>query len=117
MAGGCDEVAVCSAGSIREQYRVEVKRGFARPPKPFPEDIVEDGEIVYDRLADYVSSSCRSIPDNCCLPLANIELREDHNGWRPEVDNSIRPIVYTNRLLFHLIDSLARGDEDEEEFT
>jgi hypothetical protein len=117
MAGGCDEVAMCSAGSIREQYRVEVKRGFARPTKPFPEDIVEDGEIVYDRLADYVSSSCRGIPDDCCLPLANIELREDHNGWRPEVDNSVRPIVYTNRLLFHLIDSLARGDEGEEEFT
>jgi hypothetical protein len=117
MAGGCNEEAMCSPGSIREQYRVRVRRGFAMRPKPFPEDIVEDGEIVYDRLVDYVSSSCRGISDDCCLPLANIELRENDDGWRPEVDNSVRPIVYTNRLLFQLIDSLARGDEDEEEYT
>ncbi|HUS12419.1 MAG TPA: hypothetical protein VMZ30_18270 [Pyrinomonadaceae bacterium] len=116
MAGDCEAVALCASGSIREQYRIEVKPGFATPRRSaFPTDIVEDGEINYARLVDYVTNSCRRLPDDCCLPLANIELMEVDDGWSPDIDNGIRPIVYTNRLLFHLIDSLVRGDEAEEE--
>jgi hypothetical protein len=115
MAGDCDTVARCASGSIREQYRIEVKDGFAPiRPNTFPTNIVDDGLIDYDTLVDYVMSGCRRFPDDCCIPLANIELRDINDGWQPTVDNSIRPIVYTNRLLFHLIDSLARGDELEE---
>jgi hypothetical protein len=115
MAGDCDTVARCASGSIREQYRIEVKDGFAPiRPNTFPTNIVDDGLINYDTLVDYVMSGCRRFPDDCCIPLANIELRDINDGWQPTVDNSIRPIVYTNRLLFHLIDSLARGDELEE---
>jgi hypothetical protein len=116
MAGDCETVALCASGSIREQYRIEVKPGFAAHKQDtFPTDIVQDGEINYARLVDYVTNSCRRMPDDCCLPLANIELREVDDGWRPEIDNGVRPIVYTNRVLFHLIDSLARGDQAEEE--
>jgi len=61
-----------------------------------------------------VMNGCRRLPDECCLPLANIELRRDGNGWVPDPDNSIRPIVYTNRLLFYLIEALGLGDEREE---
>lgn len=115
MAGDCDAAARCSSGSIREQYRIEVKDGFAPiRPNTFPTNIVDDGLINYDTLVDYVMSGCRRFPDDCCIPLANIELRDSNDGWQPTVDNSIRPIVYTNRLLYHLIDSLARGDELEE---
>jgi len=115
MAGDCDTVARCASGSIREQYRVEIKDGFAPVrPNTFPTNIVDDGLINYDILVDYVMSGCRRFPDDCCIPLANIELRDINNAWQPMVDNGIRPIVYTNRLLFHLIDSLARGDELEE---
>jgi len=116
MAGTCDTEAMCASGSIREQYRVEVKDGFV-PPRTitFPPDITEDGLIDYEDLVDYVMNRCRRLPDHCCVPLANIELRDDGNEWRPVMDNAIRPIVYTNRLLFDLIDSFARSDEGEEE--
>jgi hypothetical protein len=115
MAGDCDAVARCASGSIREQYRIEVKDGFAPVrPNTFPTNIVDDGLLNYDTLVDYVMNGCRRFPDDCCIPLANIELRDINDAWQPTVDNSIRPIVYTNRLLFHLIDSLARGDELEE---
>jgi hypothetical protein len=115
MAGDCDTAARCASGSIREQYRVEVKAGFApHRPSTFPPNIVDDGVIDYDNLVDYVMNGCRWLPDECCVPLANVELREVNNSWKPVIDNSIRPVVYTNRLLFHLIDSLARGDEQEE---
>jgi|ERR1044072_3291059 hypothetical protein len=115
MAGDCDTVARCTSGSIREQYRVEVREGFA-PVRTniFPTNIVDDGLINYDSLVDYVMDGCRRFPDDCCIPLANIELRDVNDEWQPRVDNGIRPIVYTNRLLFHLINSLARGDELEE---
>jgi len=115
MAGDCDSIARCASGSIREQYRVEVKDGFAPPrPSTFPPNIVDDGQIDYDNLVDYVMNGCRLLPDECCLPLANIELREVNHGWKPVIDNSIRPIVYTNRLLFNLINALTLGDELEE---
>ncbi len=112
MAGDCDSVARCASGSIREQYRVEVRDGFA-PVRTniFPTNIVDDGMINYDSLVDYVMDGCRKFPDDCCIPLANIELRDVNSAWQPKVDNSIRPIVYTNRMLFDLINSLARGDE------
>ena len=112
MAGDCDTVARCASGTIREQYRVEVRDGFA-PERTniFPTNIVDDGLINYDSLVDYVMDGCRRFPDDCCIPLANIELRDVNNAWQPKVDNSIRPIVYTNRMLFDLINSLARGDE------
>jgi hypothetical protein len=114
--GTCDAEEMCASGSIREQYRVEVRRGFVQPRTVhFPEDITEDGMIDYEDLVDYVMNRCRLLPEHCCLPLANIELRDDGSGWKPVVDNAVRPIVYNNRLLFDLIDGLARGDTDEEE--
>jgi hypothetical protein len=115
MAGDCDTVARCASGSIREQYRVEVRDGFAPVrPNTFPTNIVDDGLINYDSLVDYVMDGCRRFPDDCCIPLANIELRDINDAWQPKEDNGIRPIVYTNRLLFHLLNSLSRGDELDE---
>jgi hypothetical protein len=115
MAGDCDTVSRCVSDSIREQYRVEVREGFA-PVRPhtFPTNIVDDGLINYDSLVDYVMDGCRGFPDDCCIPLANIELRDVDKAWQPKEDNGIRPIVYTNRLLFQLINSLSRGDELDE---
>lgn len=115
MTGDCDSVMRCASGSIREQYRVEVRPGFApHRQRVFPPNIVENGQIDYDNLVDHVMSDCRWLPEECCLPLANVELRDLNNAWRPVIDNGIRPIVYTNRLLFHLIESLGLGDEREQ---
>jgi len=45
--------------------------------------------------------------------LANIRLRHSGDSWKPEVDIYVRPIVYTNRLLFNLIVSLLKEQETE----
>jgi len=115
MAGDCETVALCASGSVREQYSIEVRDGFAPKRESFfPHNIVDRGEINYRALVDYVMASCREYPDDCCIPLANIELVEGNDGWDPEIDNNVRPIVYTNRLLWALISSLARNEEAEE---
>jgi hypothetical protein len=115
LHGDCGTMERCASGSIREQYRIELKRGFVpERTRNFPSNIIDEGKIDYDTLVDYVMSGCRRFPDDCCVPLANIELRRGENGWVPDPDNSIRPIVYTNRLLFYLIEALGLGDEREE---
>jgi hypothetical protein len=115
LAGDCDSEAWCASGSIREQYKLEIKEGFAPLWKHnFPDNIVYGREIDYSALVDFVTSSCRVLPDDCCIPLANIELRESDDGWQPELDNRVCPIVYTNRLLYQLINSLMGKSAQEE---
>lgn len=112
MAGDCETVSLCASGSVREQYSIEIRDGFApKRESNFPRDILYGREINYRALVDYLMDSCRPYPDDCCIPLANIELVEGDYAWNPEIDNSIRPIVYTNRLLWELIRSLATNEE------
>ena len=116
MAGDCEAVAMCAAGTIREQYEVEVRDRFAQRPKHGIENVVYDGQIDHEALVRYVTlSNCRNLPDDCCLPLANIELRDVGDGWEPDPDITIRPIVYTNRLLFNLIQEIVNPDYGKEE--
>lgn len=115
MAGDCETVAVCASGSIREQYKIEVKEGFApQRYSNFPRDAIEGGKVNYRALVDYITDNCRAWPDDCCIPLANVELRHSEGAWEPEIDISVRPIVYTNRLLFDLIKALVRKEESED---
>jgi hypothetical protein len=114
LAGDCDSETWCASGSIREQYAIEIREGFAPVRKyEFPQNIVYGDEINYGALVDFVTSSCRPLPDDCCIPLANVELRESDDGWQPELDNRVCPIVYTNRLLYQLINSLTTKSEEE----
>ena len=116
MAGDCEAVALCASGSIREQYRIEIKPGFARRrDSNFPRNPIKNGELNMEAIVDYVTDKCRAFPEDCCIPLANVELQDSGSGWDPEVDIGIRPIVYTNRLLFHLISSLVQMEEGEED--
>ncbi|MFY9608529.1 MAG: hypothetical protein WAU45_07930 [Blastocatellia bacterium] len=113
MAGDCESVTLCAAGSVREQYEVQVREGFAPERKPNFPDVIDGKRISYSAIVDYVTRACRPLPDDCCLPLANVRLRDTDHGWEPEVDIGIRPIVYTNRLLFELIQSLVKGERGE----
>jgi len=116
LAGDCDSEIWCASGSIREQYAIDIRRGFAPTRRvQFPRNIVEGGAINYEALVDYVTGGCRSLPDDCCIPLANIELKESDNGWQPELDNRVTPIAYTNRLLYQLINSLMGSEHEESE--
>ena len=115
MAGDCDTVAVCANGAIREQYTVEVRPGYAPERKSTFPDVIEGKRISYDAIIDYVTRPCRGLPEDCCIPLANVELRDTGKKWEPEIDIYVRPIVYNNRLLYDLIHSLVRTDYDEGE--
>jgi hypothetical protein len=96
------EVALCAAGSIRERYEVQIKKGYAPERKSTFPDMIEGGRISYHAIVDWVTKPCRALPDDCCIPLANILLRDAGDHWEPEIDIYIRPIIYTNRLLFDL---------------
>ncbi|HZM85193.1 MAG TPA: hypothetical protein VFF31_01440 [Blastocatellia bacterium] len=113
MAGDCESVTLCAAGSVREQYEVQVRQGFAPERKSGFPDVIEGRRISYGAIAEYVTRACRPLPDDCCLPLANVRLRDTDHGWEPEIDISVRPIVYTNRLLFELIQSMVKQEQGE----
>lgn len=115
LASDCESEAWCASGSIREQYSIEIREGFAPGRKyEIPENIVYGDEINYRALVDFVTGSCRMLPDDCCIPLANIELRESDDGWEPELDNRVCPIAFTNRLLYQLMVSLMGKPAQEE---
>jgi hypothetical protein len=113
MAGDCESVTLCASGSVREQYEVQLREGFAPERRTAFPDVIEGRRISYSAIADYVTRACRPLPDDCCVPLANVQLRYTDDGWEPEIDISIRPIVYTNRLLFELIQSLVKKEQGE----
>jgi hypothetical protein len=115
LASDCESEAWCASGSIREQYEIKIREGFAPVRKyELPENIVYGREVNYEALVDFVTGSCRELPDDCCIPLANIELRESDDGWEPELDNRVCPIVYSNRLLYQLFVSLMGKSAQEE---
>jgi hypothetical protein len=112
MGGCCDPGALCSAGSIRETYEIKVIRGMVPHRKRQPLRVIDGKFIDYLELAKYISRGCRSMPDDCCIPLANVKLRDTGQEYRPEdIDIGIRPIVFSNRLLFELIETLVGKDD------
>jgi hypothetical protein len=113
LASDCGSPGLCAPGSIREKYKIEIRANFAPRKKRSCADLIEGGRIDYRALAEYVSRDCRPAPRDCCIPLANILLVTEENQWEPEPDITIRPIVYTNRLLYELIQSLVHEEEAE----
>jgi hypothetical protein len=113
MAGDCESVSLCASGAVREQYMVDVREGGAPERRTGFPDVIEGKRISYAAIVDYVTKGCRALPDDCCIPLANVLLRDTDKGWEPEIDINVRPIVYTNRLLFDLIQSLVNKEEAE----
>jgi hypothetical protein len=113
VAGDCETVAYCVPGAVREQYEVLVREGYAPERKSNFPDVIDGRRISHAAIVDYVTRGCRALPDDCCVPLANIRLRHGNKGWEPEVDISVRPIVYNNRLLFDLIQSLVNKEDTE----
>jgi hypothetical protein len=113
MAGDCETVAMCASGSVREKYELKVREGNAPERRVDFPDVIEGRRISYAAIVDYITRGCRAMPEDCCLPLANVLLRDVGTGWEPEIDLTCRPIVYTNRLLYHLLVSLVKKEETE----
>jgi hypothetical protein len=100
---GCEET--CAATVVRERYRVVLKPGKApHPPSHcrFP-DVISGDRIDYPALARWVSQECPRVKGDGCIPLANVRLPRGHRCESDDIDISVRPIVYTNDLLFELI--------------
>jgi hypothetical protein len=117
LASDCQSAVVCAPGSIRERYKVDFGQGKASRPtsaaeRCFPK-IISSGSFDYGRfyeeLAEWVTTDrgCPSCPGDPCIPLANICLHHEQGGYRlADIDITIRPIVYSNDLLFDLLTSL-----------
>jgi hypothetical protein len=72
-------------------------------------DFITKGRLDYGALAKWVSAECPPCHKDPCIPLANVhvELEQPHHHCRPgPIDVTVRPIVWTNDLLFELLWSL-----------
>lgn len=113
MAGNCETEEVCVPSTIREQYEIKIRDGKAPQRRSSLTDIIEGGRINYGALVEYVTKGCRSLPDDCCIPLANVRMREKGERYEPDdIDINVRPIVFTNRMLYELIQSLIGRETD-----
>jgi len=114
MGGDCDEHPACSPGSIRESYRIEVCPGKFQPARTTSRiaDVIAGGTVNYAALVNYVTNmNCASPCPVRCLPLANIRIPDPGQTYDPNksIDLSIRPICYTNDLLYQMILAMQPG--------
>lgn len=111
---GCDTQPTCSPGAIRERYTlqlVEDKLAPARTASALTE-LINGGTLSYAMLASYVANLSLDDPcPDCCIPLANIRVPDPGNTYdqNQNVDISVRPIVYTNDLLYEIILAIKQG--------
>jgi hypothetical protein len=111
LTGDCGPDGPCVPGEIRERYYIDIRKGkvHAEGRKCHLPDFFQGGEINYPELARYVTQNCHKPPDDPCVLLANVRVSAHPMGRckAEEINVTVRPIVYTNELLYHLILSLA----------
>jgi len=107
LGGDCDTQAVCTPGSIREAYCLKWADGQPCPTPPaskLPAGVISTGGINYGLLATSVTqNSCFDAAGDCCICLASIGIPPAGQGNPPKIDITVRPIVYTNDLLYNLL--------------
>jgi len=105
-AGDCDPPDPCPPGAVRERYQVCLVPGRAHKIQAVSniDDLVSNGRLSYEALANYVTRNCAEVPADPCLPLANIKLPQaGQKASDQDIDITVRPIVYTNDLLYELM--------------
>lgn len=104
LGGDCDCEPACTPGSIREKYSLKIQNGKVCPPS-MTSPLVINGTLQYSAMANYITGlNCLAPTGDCCIPLANITIPVSpatYNG--NSIDIGIRPIVYTNDLLYELL--------------
>jgi hypothetical protein len=108
LAGDCHSAEVCAPGAIREGYRIKFTDRCERPDNDQCQipHIVSEGRIDYDALVKWVTRDhgCLWAPNDPCIRLAHIHLSDGGHECDPDrIDVTIRPIVYTNDLLFDIL--------------
>jgi hypothetical protein len=108
LAGDCSDYDPCMPTTIREQYRIRFKAGCDEPEEHECQlhSIISNGRINYPELVEWVTDrDCFELPEDPCIPLAHImiEQTQGHHCNPDYIDTTIRPICYTNDLLWELI--------------
>jgi hypothetical protein len=108
LGGDCDTQASCAPGSIREHFKIEVVEGKLCPARTVSRisNLISNGSVDYGVLAKYITNNQPAPCEGCCIPLANIRIPESGSA---EVDIAVRPIAYTNDLLFEMILAMNPG--------
>jgi hypothetical protein len=108
LAGDCHGAEVCAPGIIREGFRIKFTPWCDRHTNDqcrIP-DIVSEGRIDFEVLVKWVTreGDCMSMPKDPCIRLAQIYLSDGKHHCDPDrIDITVRPIVYTNDLLFDIL--------------
>lgn len=110
LVDDCGQATTCSASSIQERYALELRDGKA-PEINLESSVPEftmNGRFNYHALVERVTRQCPPMPTDTCIPIANICLPANDAALQAsDIDICVRPIVYTNDLLFDIILSLA----------
>jgi hypothetical protein len=107
LVGDCSQ-GPCTNGAIQERYSVRFQRGRVEGVslECTLQHVVSGRHIDYCALARHVSQECSEPANDPCIPLANIRLRKEADKSpcsQDDIDICIRPIVFTNDLLFNLL--------------
>jgi hypothetical protein len=104
LSDECGDASACSASSITERYKIMVQSGKAEAPdlEATSPDLIVNGRVNYYALVERVTRQCPKVPVDLCIPLANVKLPSDNQPCE-EIDISVRPIVYTNDILFEML--------------
>ena len=110
---GCSAQTTCSPGAIRERYTLELvtdKLAQARTTSSIT-DVINGGTVNYCALVNYVANLSFDDPcPDCCIPLANIRVPDLGQTYdQTNIDICIRPLVYSNDVLYELILALKQG--------
>lgn len=112
LVGDCETEQRCAPSTIREQYMILVRAGSAPPIRTACPEVLQQvfsGNVLnYEKLVDWTLQGCQPAPSDPCVVLANVELPGPNCAIsQSSIDMTVRPIVYSNVLLFNLVLCLA----------
>ena len=101
----CDNPGNCAPSTIRESFRILVRRAGdeipAAPSCGLGEPTLPDAAALHERLCQRISEPCPVPPDrpSACVLLARVALPLNEDSIDPCAG---RPLVYSNALLYEL---------------
>jgi hypothetical protein len=113
MECGCD----CPSPTVHEEYCL---RFDPRPAKKIEcrcqvPGLIDDDVFVHDELARWVTRHRPREHRSSCITLANVQLSLDPSArcGQEHIDITVRPIVYSNDLLFEMILGLLHAINED----
>jgi len=116
LVGDCAAEPQCAPSVVRERFAIVVKEGKLDPVTPTcglpglftPAPGQQDAANLYPSLAQRVSQACPEVVGDPYVVLAQVNLPAANAAITAAmVDQSVRPVVFNNPLLFELVLCLA----------